>query len=68
MLRMLRDGQQVKEIAAAVGISIPGAYKAIGRLRKMMGAKSITDLALVAANTLTYEPASPASATDGSRE
>lgn len=68
MLRMLRDGQQVKEIAAAVGISIPGAYKAIGRLREMMGAKSITDLALVAANTLTYEPASPASATDGSRE
>jgi len=55
MLGMLRDGHQVKEIAAATGLSVPGAYKAIGRLRDLMGAKSITDLALVAANTFAND-------------
>ncbi|MFZ9682504.1 MAG: response regulator [Cephaloticoccus sp.] len=55
MLRMLREGRQVKEIAVEVGISVPGAYKAIGRLRDLLGAKSITDLAVVAVTSLSHD-------------
>ncbi|MCB1106330.1 MAG: response regulator transcription factor [Cephaloticoccus sp.] len=53
MLRMLSEGAHVKEIAEAVGISVPGAYKVISRLREAFGAKSNIDLALMVGSTIT---------------
>jgi DNA-binding NarL/FixJ family response regulator len=51
ILRLLADGRQVKEIAVEIGMSVPGVYKALERLRTKTGARSITELALLSVDS-----------------
>lgn len=52
ILRLLKNGMQTKEIADEIGMSAPGVYKALERLRAKTGAKSITDLAMTSAHEM----------------
>lgn len=52
ILRMCKNGMNTKQIADEIGMSIPGVYKALERLRAKTGAKSNTDLAITYAREI----------------
>lgn len=50
ILTLLAGGNSVKEIAARLGISIPGVYKSIGRMKQKTGSRTAMELVMKARN------------------
>jgi two-component system invasion response regulator UvrY len=50
ILRLLAAGNSVKEIASRLGLSIPGVYKSIGRMKEKTGSRTAMELVLKARN------------------
>lgn len=50
ILRLLAGGNSVKEIAARLGLSIPGVYKSIGRMKERTGSRTAMELVIKARN------------------
>ncbi len=50
ILRLLAEGNSVKEIASQLELSIPGVYKSIGRMKEKTGSRTAMELVLKARN------------------
>lgn len=50
IVRLLAGGNSVKEIASRLGLSVPGVYKSIGRMKEKTGSRTAMELVLKARN------------------